>query len=131
MRHSLSQGPKWSLDSAAERLSIALMRADVGQNKIAERLRTWLQVREDEMAALLAELVAVPTENPPGRHYREFVELFEKRASQVGLKFDRINPISQEHGADDIPLCLCATYGGGERSLYFHGHYDVVPAQSA
>jgi len=27
----------------------------------------WLGQREDEMAALLAELVAIPTENPPGR----------------------------------------------------------------
>jgi len=28
----------------------------------------WLGQREDEMAALLAELVAVPTENPPGKN---------------------------------------------------------------
>src|SRR5215469_2722178 len=130
MRHSLSQGPKWSLDSAAERLSIALMSASVGQSKTAERLLGWLRARENEMAALLAELVAVPTENPPGRQYREFAELLETRAGQLGLQFERIQPVSQDHGSDDAAPCLCATYGRGERTLYFHGHYDVVPAQS-
>lgn len=29
-----------------------------------------------------------------------------------------------------MPSCLLAQYGRGERTLYFHGHYDVVPAQS-
>jgi acetylornithine deacetylase/succinyl-diaminopimelate desuccinylase family protein len=28
------------------------------------------------------------------------------------------------------PISLLAGYGQGERVLYFHGHYDVVPAQS-
>jgi acetylornithine deacetylase/succinyl-diaminopimelate desuccinylase family protein len=32
---------------------------------------------------------------------------------------------------EDSPVCLIANYGRGERVLYFHGHYDVVPAQSA
>jgi acetylornithine deacetylase/succinyl-diaminopimelate desuccinylase family protein len=32
--------------------------------------------------------------------------------------------------ADD-PASLLASYGSGERTLYFHGHYDVVPAQLA
>jgi succinyl-diaminopimelate desuccinylase len=29
------------------------------------------------------------------------------------------------------PESLLATHGGGERVLYFHGHYDVVPAQTS
>src|SRR6202795_5273599 len=33
-------------------------------------------------------------------------------------------------GTGESPVCLIATYGRGERVLYFHGHYDVVPAQS-
>ena len=31
------------------------------------RLLNWLEQREEEMAALLGELVDVTTENPPGR----------------------------------------------------------------
>src|SRR5207244_1425764 len=33
----------------------------------AARVRAWLEQRADEMAALLEELVAVDTANPPGR----------------------------------------------------------------
>src|SRR6202795_2873481 len=33
-------------------------------------------------------------------------------------------------GTGESPVCLIANYGRGERILYFHGHYDVVPAQS-
>lgn len=100
------------------------------QRNYAECLRNWLQRREDEMAALLAELVAVPTENPPGRNYREFVELLEDRAEKLGLAFERLASNSQGEWAAEDRLCLCTSYGRGERALYFHGHYDVVPAQS-
>lgn len=106
------------------------MSAPIKQRNCEESLRNWLQRREHEMAALLAELVAVPTENPPGRNYREFVELLENRAGELGLTFERIAGNSQAERADEAPLCLCASYGRGERALYFHGHYDVVPAQS-
>ena len=33
----------------------------------AAEVLTWLERRADEMAALLEELVAIDTENPPGR----------------------------------------------------------------
>lgn len=32
--------------------------------------------------------------------------------------------------SQDSPVILIATYGHGNRAFYFHGHYDVVPAQS-
>lgn len=96
----------------------------------AERLLRWLREREDEMAALLADLVAVPTENPPGRYCREFAELFENRAARLGLRSERHEPTSQQSAAGEAPACLSVSYGQGERAFYFHGHYDVVPAQS-
>src|SRR6202035_4842706 len=38
---------------------------------------SWLRQREDEMATLLEELVAIPTENPPGANYRGCIDLLE------------------------------------------------------
>ena len=35
----------------------------------------WLRQHQDEMATLLGELVAVPTENPPGTKLRVCAEL--------------------------------------------------------
>lgn len=96
------------------------------------RLLSWLHKREDEMAALLADLIAVPTENPPGRHYHEFAELLENRVAKLGLRCEHLEPRSKGGGtdSDDTPACLSVSAGHGERIFYFHGHYDVVPAQS-
>jgi len=90
----------------------------------------WLQQHEDEMAALLAELVAIPTENPPGRNYRACADLLENRLRREGLECERFETGKQTERAADSPICLIGNYGRGERVLYFHGHYDVVPAQS-
>lgn len=104
--------------------------AKSGGEARADALLSWLEQREEEMATLLAELVAVPTENPPGRNYRACGDLLERRAREFGLKCERFEPGRQEKN-EDAPFCLLASYGSGSRTLYFHGHYDVVPAQSA
>jgi succinyl-diaminopimelate desuccinylase len=106
------------------------MSAGPQRKRSLERLLGWLRPRQDEMAALLAELVAVPTENPPGKHYREFVQLWEARVGQLGLPIQRLGAPSLNGSPGDAPICLSTDYGSGERTLYFHGHYDVVPAQS-
>src|SRR5713226_6881359 len=94
-------------------------------------LLSWLGRREEEMAALLAELVAIPTENPPGKNYRACAELLENRLRQCGLECERLEAGDSKEATGNSPVCLIANYGLGERVLYFHGHYDVVPAQSA
>jgi len=88
-----------------------------------------LQQQQDEMSAMLEELVAIPTENPPGKNYRACVDILENQLRQAGLTCERM---AYEHSLDgsDHAECLVATYGIGPRALYFHGHYDVVPAQS-
>ncbi len=95
-----------------------------------EPLIRWLRQREEEMAVLLAELVAVPTENPPGRKYGEFAGLLERQAGKLGLECQRLVPLPGDGRPDDNPPTLSVSHGGGKRTLYFHGHYDVVPAQS-
>src|SRR5690242_13284487 len=100
------------------------------QNARVRKLLDWLLQREEEMAALLAELVAVPTENPPGRNYRLCADLLEKRLRQVGLECERLEGAETTSSGGDRPICLIASHGRGERVFYLHGHYDVVPAQS-
>src|SRR5713226_5311171 len=90
----------------------------------------WLHRREEEMAELLGELVAIPTENPPGKNYRAGADLLENRLRGAGLECERLEAGEPKGGNSDNPVCLIANYGIGERALYFHGHYDVVPAQS-
>src|SRR5713226_3970385 len=97
-----------------------------------DSILAWLRQREDEMAALLSELVAIATENPPGRNYQACAALLEKRLRNFGLDCERFfEPAGPEKKSGESPACLLACYGRGKRTLYFHGHYDVVPAQSA
>ena len=53
---------------------------------------SWLRGREEEMAAFLAELVAIPTENPPGKNYRTCAEFLERRIRQLDLDCERFAP---------------------------------------
>ncbi len=98
-----------------------------------DTLLAWLHQRQEEMAGLLAELVAIATENPPGRNYCACADLLETRLREHHLECQRLQPAqpapNSEQGAE-IPPSLLATHGRGGRTLYFHGHYDVVPAQS-
>jgi len=123
--------PKWSLASLSEFLAWCDMSKLKGESKVhAKNLRAWLRQREEEMAGLLAELVAIPTENPPGKNYRACADLLENRLKLAGLECERLEVSGTKDGTGEVPVCLVAEYGRGERVLYFHGHYDVVPAQS-
>ncbi|HLK19960.1 MAG TPA: ArgE/DapE family deacylase [Bryobacteraceae bacterium] len=73
----------------------------------------------DAMIALTRDLVAVPSENPPGNCYPESVELLSRRLHELGFDDTRVE-------GD----CVLSFVGEGMRTLYFSGHYDVVPAQS-
>jgi succinyl-diaminopimelate desuccinylase len=73
----------------------------------------------EAMVALTQELIAIPSENPPGNFYAETVGLLSVRLLELGFTDTRIE-------GD----CLLSFVGEGERTLYFSGHYDVVPAQS-
>ena len=100
------------------------------RGKTTVRLLDWLRQSEDEVAALLADFIAVSTENPPGKHYFEFADIFCHHAGKLGLAVERVIPSSPAGAAEEAPECLSITYGQGKHAFYFHGHYDVVPAQS-
>lgn len=67
---------------------------------------------------LTRELVAIPTENPPGARYDEAATLLLTRLRSLGFEDTR-------REGD----CVLSFVGRGARTLYFSGHYDVVPAQ--
>jgi acetylornithine deacetylase/succinyl-diaminopimelate desuccinylase-like protein len=78
------------------------------------------------MAGMLADLVSIPIENPPGRCCSQCVDLLRQELHECGFEADRIDipgPADMEPRAVLIAGC-----GGAGETLYFHGHYDVVPA---
>jgi acetylornithine deacetylase/succinyl-diaminopimelate desuccinylase family protein len=90
----------------------------------------WMRAHEEEMARAVAELVAIPSENPPGENYRLVATILENYIRRFGFAFKRLQPKTKVRNWKESPACLLGEYGRGERTLYFHGHYDVVPAQS-
>jgi succinyl-diaminopimelate desuccinylase len=56
--------------------------------------------------------------------------ILEKYIRRFGFAFERLQPKTKARSLKESPSCLLGEYGRGERTLYFHGHYDVVPAQS-
>jgi succinyl-diaminopimelate desuccinylase len=90
----------------------------------------WMRAQEEDMARAVAELVAIPSENPPGKNYRAVATILRKYIRRFGFDFERLQPNTRARNLKESPACLLGEYGRGERTLYFHGHYDVVPAQS-
>lgn len=91
-------------------------------------MQAWLDARADEMAALLERLVAVDTENPPGRALGRCGGVLQEAMRGLGLAAEVID-VPDPSGRLDGPCVVRGTAGGGDRTLYFHGHFDVVPAQ--
>jgi succinyl-diaminopimelate desuccinylase len=91
------------------------------------RVRAWLEPQADEMAALLERLIAVDTENPPGRALGRCA-----RVLRDGMEFLGLSPEIIELGPSrqlEDPSIVRGGVGDGAKLLYLHGHFDVVPAQ--
>ena len=85
--------------------------------QVSCRLRERLS--DPAMLDLTKRLIAIPSENPPGNHYEEC----------GGILCDELARLSFD-GVRREGSCVLASVGTGPRTLYFSGHYDVVPAQS-
>jgi len=90
-------------------------------------IQAWLDARADEMAALLEELVAVDTTNPPGRALGRCGRLLVDAMERLDFAPELI----ELEPRDDLeePCMVRGSVGEGPRTVYFHGHFDVVPAQ--
>ena len=94
----------------------------------AADVQAWLELRAGEMAALLEALVAIDTENPPGRGLGRCGRMLRDAMTGLGLSPELIElPPARDL---EEPCVLRGEVGAGPRTVYFHGHFDVVPAQS-
>lgn len=85
---------------------------------VASRLDKQIARDREAIVQLTHDLVAIPTENPPGVSYEETIGLLLSRLDALG--FDETRRVGD---------CVVSFVGRGPRTLYFGGHYDVVPAQ--
>ena len=79
---------------------------------------------EQAIVAFARDLVAIPTENPPGAAYDACVERIAAELDALGLEYEVVDT-----GDGSVRRrSILASAGDGGRLLYLHGHYDVVPA---
>src|SRR4051794_17309174 len=91
-------------------------------------LRRWLADRAHEMTGLVQRLSAMDTSNPPGRGLGRCGRLLHAELERLGIEAEVIELAAS--GDLQEPCVVRGTVGTGARTIYFHGHFDVVPAQS-
>jgi acetylornithine deacetylase/succinyl-diaminopimelate desuccinylase-like protein len=91
-------------------------------------VQAWLDERADEMAALVDELVRIPTENPPGSELGRCARVLRDALGRLDLSPELIELAPA--GTLEGPAIVRGGAGSGEEVVYYHGHFDVVPAQS-
>lgn len=89
----------------------------------------------DAITAFTRDLIAIPTENPPGRSYRQCVDRISDELTTIGIDYEIVTVPAEVVGgpggfdADTYPrYSILGSFGPGDKMLHFHGHYDVVPA---
>ena len=101
-----------------------------GLARAADRVLAEVEAARDEIVAFTAEMVRVPTVNPPGDCYRECAELIGGRMERAGLTVQYIAAEGRtEHTASHprVNVVGRGQGGAGTPRLHLNGHFDVVP----
>jgi succinyl-diaminopimelate desuccinylase len=97
----------------------------MGNDDLAGRLGARIDSYRGEMLRFTEEIVRIPTENPPGARYGECADALRRELERLGLPAEVIAAPEERF----VVLGFHPAGGAGGPALYFHGHYDVVPAQ--
>jgi succinyl-diaminopimelate desuccinylase len=98
---------------------------------IRDRILVEVDELRDEMVSFLADLIRIPTVNPPGEAYEECAHFLGDRLAGQGFEveyfasegrpehtaeYPRVNVVGARRGSGDGP------------TVHVNGHFDVVPA---
>jgi succinyl-diaminopimelate desuccinylase len=93
---------------------------------LAGKVRQHIQDSRSQLIDFAAALIEIRSENPPGAAYEQCAERIVLELRRLGLRHEVVHP-ALAPALDTAPSVL-GHLGSGDRTLYFHGHYDVVPA---
>ena len=84
------------------------------------------------MIAFTTELVAIASENPPGAAYPACVRAIEARLRALDMPCEIVRYRAADGARDTSGAAVVlSSVGTGVRTLYFSGHYDVVPVTTS
>lgn len=93
----------------------------------ASDVRARIAAGRSGLVAATSRLVGIATENPPARAYPECVAALVDLVEDAGLEAEVVGTTTP----DGTPRSVVRSFVGAGPTLWFHGHYDVVPAQRA
>ena len=89
-----------------------------------------IDARRDELAALTADLIRIPTVNPPGDAYEACARFLGERLATRGFAVDYLRAEGAVGDSDRYPRLNVVARKDGSRSgpcVHFNSHIDVVP----
>ncbi len=95
------------------------------------RLFREIENRRGDLVRLTKGLVAIPTVNPPGNHYREICEFLERRLAASGFACKLLRAEGSPGDSDEFPRWnIVARLDGTSTGecVHFNSHTDVVEA---
>lgn len=75
------------------------------------------------LVKITQEMIRIPTVNPPGEGYHEFVDYSARILREIGMQVETINYDTK------YPIVYAHLNKGQRPEIHFNGHYDVVPVQ--
>ncbi|MGH7616792.1 MAG: acetylornithine deacetylase/succinyl-diaminopimelate desuccinylase family protein [Gemmatimonadaceae bacterium] len=108
-------------------------RAFTASSRHADRVFAAIEAATDEMVDFTAEMIRIPTVNPPGDVYEDCARLIGARLDQCGFEVEYLAAEgSPQHTASHPRINVVGLRRG--RSLrplvHLNGHFDVVPVGS-
>ncbi len=95
-----------------------------------DRVLAEVEAARDEIVAFTAEMIRIPTVNPPGEGYRDCAELIGRRLGATGLAVEYVEAEGRPEHTAAYPRVNVVGRGAAlpERPrLHLNGHFDVVP----
>jgi succinyl-diaminopimelate desuccinylase len=85
----------------------------------------------DEIVAFTADLIRIPTVNPPGEHYEACARFIGETLHQLGFEIEYFAAEGRpEHTTEHPRINVVGTMPGlsSRPTVHLNGHFDVVPA---
>jgi succinyl-diaminopimelate desuccinylase len=109
-----------------------IIRSDiVSAASLVDQVLVEVERATDEVVDFTAEMIRIPTVNPPGEHYEECARFIGGRLEEFGFGIEYFAAEGRpEHTARHPRLNVVGTRTGlrARPTVHLNGHFDVVPA---
>jgi succinyl-diaminopimelate desuccinylase len=105
----------------------------VSATTLVDRVLVEVERATDEVVDFTAEMIRIPTVNPPGEYYEECARFIGGRLGELGFSIEYFAAEGRpEHTARHPRLNVVGTREGlcARPTVHLNGHFDVVPAGS-